>query len=98
MLDAQPRRRPATRFLLLVAATALLAACAHQPGVGPLMKAPGFWHGLLHGAIVPFSFVGSLFTEVRIYAWPNSGVWYDLGFLVGIGIWGGAGRAASRRR
>ena len=97
MHDARPPAPRSTRLLLLAGATVLLAACAHQPGVGPMMKAPGFWPGLLHGVIAPFSFVGSLFTDVRMYAWPNDGVWYDFGFLLGLGVWGGAGRAACKR-
>ncbi len=84
------------RLLIVVVGAALFAACAHQPGVGPYMDAPGFLPGILHGLIAPFAFVGSLFTKVRMYAWPNSGVWYDLGFLIGLGAWGGAVR--SRRR
>ncbi len=92
MLD--PRTRAGTSLLALALAAALLAACAHQPGAGPYVSAPGFLHGLLHGIIAPFAFVGSLFTDVRMYAWPNRGVLYDLGFLIGIGIWGGAARRA----
>lgn len=83
-----------TPLLLLALAAALLAACAHQPGVGPYIEAPGFFHGLLHGIIAPFAFAGSIFTDVRMYAWPNRGVWYDFGFLLGIGVWGGAVRRA----
>lgn len=38
----------------------------------------------------------SLFNdEVRMYAFPNDGRWYDFGFLLGISCWGG-GVAASR--
>ncbi len=83
------------RLLLVVLAFAALAACAHQPpplGVGGV---PGFWSGLGHGLIAPIAFVVSLFTDVRMYAFPNSGVWYDFGFLLGIGVWGGG--AAARR-
>ncbi len=56
------------------------------------MKAPGFWHGLVHGLVAPFAFVGSLFTDVRMYAWPNRGPWYDFGFLLGIAVWAGGAR------
>jgi len=51
--------------------------------------------GLVHGAIILFSFIGSLFTDVRIYAFPNSGVMYDLGFLMGaVAAIGGSGAGA----
>jgi hypothetical protein len=36
--------------------------------------------GLLHGFLMMFSFIGSLFTDVRIDAFPNSGGWYDFAF------------------
>lgn len=87
------RTRALPAVLLLVG---LAVGCAHQPGIGAYLEVPGFWSGLWHGVIVPFSFVGSIFTDVRIYAWPNGGVWYDLGFLLGVGAWGGGGAAATR--
>ena len=61
----------------------ILAACAHQPppGDGPL---PGPFMGLLHGYISPFALIASPFTPVRIYQFPNSGILYDLGFIIGI--------------
>ena len=81
---------------LLVAAA--LAGCAVQPPGQP--GAPGFWNGLLHGAVAPIAFVVSLFDDdVRMYAFPNSGRWYDFGFLLGfLVIWGGSGAAANGRR
>tara|TARA_R110000744_G_scaffold112969_1_gene211739 strand:+ start:112 stop:396 length:285 start_codon:yes stop_codon:yes gene_type:complete len=46
----------------------------------------GFWSGLWHGMITPFSWVGSLFSnEIAIYAYDNNGGWYDFGFILGIG-------------
>ena len=32
---------------------------------------------ILHGAVAPFALVAGLFTDTRIYAFPNSGLWYD---------------------
>ncbi len=47
--------------------------------------------GLVHGVLTPIAFVGSLLVyEMSIYAFPNSGGWYDLGFLIGLTAWGGA--------
>jgi hypothetical protein len=60
-----------------------IAACATQPSPG---AAPGFFMGMLHGLFAPFSLVGSLFWDVRIYAFPNSGFGYDLGFVLGFGF------------
>jgi hypothetical protein len=78
----------------VLAASALLAACATQPSPAP-GDAPGFWLGLLHGAIAPFSLIASFFYDVRMYAFPNSGWWYDFGFFLGIaGAAGGGARYA----
>ena len=69
-------------FPLLAAAT--LAACARQPAVyAP--DAPGFWWGILHGLISPVSLLAGIVSDVRIYAFPNSGLVYDLGFMLGAG-------------
>lgn len=87
--------------LMAVAGMVLLSACATQAGIVPPPAVPGFWMGLVHGAIAPFSLIGHLFnSEVRIYAAPNSGGWYDFGFLIGLSVvWGGGGAgAASHRR
>jgi hypothetical protein len=86
-----------TRTGLLALATVLLVAgCASQPMIEP--GARGFFPGLWDGAIAPISFLVSLFdSTVRIYAYPNSGLWYDFGFLLGLTCWAG-GSHASRRR
>jgi len=85
------------RAVVLLVASALLTGCATQPSVSP-SDVPGFWLGLLHGAIAPFSLIASLFYDVRIYAFPNSGWWYDLGFFLGIaGTAGGGGVTYARQ-
>ena len=88
------------RRLLITAATVgailLLGSCASQPA--GVEGAPGFWMGLLNGLVAPIAFVISLFNdEVRMYAFPNSGRWYDFGFLIGLSTWGGGGAAAANR-
>ncbi len=70
--------------LLLAAALLCLAGCAHQPSPLPFGHPPGFLLALWHGLVAPIALVGSLFTDVRIYAFPNAGGWYDLGFLIGL--------------
>ena len=75
---------------LILATTLTLVACATQP-IPTAYDPPGFFLGLLHGAIAPIAFIGSLFADIRMYAFPNNGSWYDFGFLLGIGIiWGSA--------
>lgn len=89
---------PSKRLLVFLAACGialLIQGCATQPppaGFDP----PGFLSGLLHGFLILFGFIGSLFTDYRIYAFPNSGGWYDFGYLLGaMTFLGGGGASAS---
>ena len=90
----QPRTRRIAYFALLSLALLLVSSCAHQPEPSAY-EPPGFWMGLLHGFLILFSFIGSLFADVRIYAFPNSGVWYDFGFLLGASAFLGGGGASA---
>jgi hypothetical protein len=57
----------------------------------------GFFSGLWHGFIILFSLVGKLFgADIGIYAEHNTGFTYWLGFIIGIGGFGGGGSAARR--
>jgi len=56
----------------------------------------GFWYGFWHGITLPFSWIGSLFSdEIAIYAIYNNGGWYDFGFFLGVG---GIGTSAASSR
>ena len=84
-----------------VAMMLVFGACtATQPHVaGPITDdaIPGFWRGFWQGFIAPISFIVSLVSdEVRVYAFPNSGRWYDFGFMLGIGGFSGGLFAGSR--
>lgn len=90
-LPAKARTAAALTTLLL------LAACAHQIPATAQPGAPGFFLGLVHGYIIIFSFIGSLFSDtISIYAVPNNGGWYNFGFALGAGAFGGS--TASIRR
>jgi len=69
--------------LLLILTIA--SSCADQADV--VVSDPyGFFSGLWHGIITLFSFIGSLFSDdIAVYACNNTGGWYDLGFLIGVG-------------
>lgn len=69
--------------------TGLLGGCAEQPPPAAI-DAPGFLSGLLHGFVIVFSLIGSIFLDVRIYAFPNTGFSYDLGYLMGASVFLGA--------
>ena len=52
--------------------------------------------GLFHGFCIVLSLITSYFTDVRICAFPNSGGFYDLGFVTGAVLFLGGGGASSR--
>ena len=57
----------------------------------------GFWAGLWHGIIAPFTFLISLFVEgVSIYETNNNGPWYEFGFLLGMSVCAGGTDASAR--
>ncbi len=97
--------RNAFVVVLLVMALLALSGCAAGPNA--LVNTPdeagrvaGFWQGLWHGIIAPVTFVISLFSDtVHVFETHNNGNWYVFGFLLGLtAVWGGGGRASSRRR
>ena len=98
--------RKASIIGLLLLVLFLFTACVAGPN--EFVNTPdsdgetaGFWRGLWHGFIAPFTFIISLFTDsVHVYEVHNTGGWYDFGFLLGASIifGGGGGGAASRRK
>lgn len=73
-------------WFLIIGMVVFIAGCATQPTPGAF-DPPGFLMGIVHGFIMLFSFIGSIFLDVRMYAFPNSGVMYDFGYLIGIFLW-----------
>ncbi len=46
---------------------------------------PAFFSGIWHGLLAPWSLIARLFMDdVAMYAVPNTGWFYDAGFLIGI--------------
>jgi hypothetical protein len=96
MKNILARKRNRILGLLIISGAALiLASCATQPHPSTY-DPPGFFSGLLQGFLILFSFIGSLFTDYRIYAFPNSGGWYDFGFLIGAVMFLSGGGASAR--
>jgi hypothetical protein len=96
--ETTPSQKWPAGLLMLALLVVALSGCAHQPP-SALPGVPGFFHGLLHGFLILASLVGSVFTDVRVYAFPNSGFTYDLGFLIGAAaVLGGSAHSARRRR
>ena len=96
-----------TLFAVILISMMMLAISGCAAGPNELVNIPdeegevaGFWQGLWHGFVSPFTFLISLFSDtVHIYEIHNNGGWYNFGFLFGASIFfGGSGRGAARRR
>lgn len=82
-------------LIAVVIGALLLASCATQPSPDAY-DPPGFFLGLIHGFTALFALIGSIFWDVRIYAFPNGGGLYDLGFVLGSAIFfGGVGGSSA---
>jgi hypothetical protein len=90
MLSRKLARRGAIviRLLALLACSAVLTGCATQ-AASHSSDPPGFLMGFLHGLLALPSLIGSFFWDIRVYAFPNGGRWYDAGFVLGAGIFFG---------
>lgn len=82
-------------LLLLTIIVFFLSSCADVTNINECVKNEpyGFWGGLWHGFISPWSFIGSLiWDDIAMYAVNNTGGWYDFGFVLGSGILFGSSR------
>ena len=94
-------------FFALLISLLILGVTGCTAGPNEMVNSPdeegkiaGFWQGLWQGAISPFTFIISLFSDaVYVYEIHNNGGWYNFGFLLGASIiFGGSGGGAARRR
>ena len=88
------------KLLLFTIIILCFSSCADvSPNIQECVNenAYGFWGGLWHGIIAPFSFIGSLFfDDIAFYAYNNNGAWYNFGFVLGAGILGFGGSQSSK--
>lgn len=88
------------KILILIIAALLITGCADSVSFEQAsnMSPVGFLHGLWHGMIMLFSFIGSLFSDdIAVYAIYNNGGWYDFGFLLGLGAFAGGSTSGSSK-
>ena len=85
-------------MFLIVLSLVLLSACV--PGSDMFVgedNTAGFFMGVWHGWIAPFSLIFGFFNDTsRIYEPNNTGWWYDFGFYMAI-ISGFGGFSLSRK-
>jgi hypothetical protein len=84
-------------LILVIAAAFIFTGCATQ-SFENIGNPPGFIKGVIHGFILLFSFIASLFTDYEIYAFPNAGGWYNFGYLIGVMLFFGGGGAGAKRK
>ncbi|MBM4436209.1 MAG: hypothetical protein FJ029_03020 [Actinobacteria bacterium] len=80
----RPRARWSSVFLFLTLTFAVVA-CGFV-GSEPISAwdPPGFFHGVWHGLLAPWTLIVRFFLPIKMYAVPNSGWFYDCGFLIGV--------------
>lgn len=92
-------RHGAASILACTLISLLVLGCAAGDPRFTVDAPAGFWHGLWHGMISWVTLVIGLFSDqVRVYELDNTGGWYDLGFLLGIGCICGGGSRSYRRK
>ena len=68
----------------IVAIIVMISGCAQ--GCDSTSEPSGFWVGLAHGLTCVISLIVKIFNpDFMVYSLNNSGLWYDLGFLMGAG-------------
>ena len=71
--------------LSIFTALFLLSACTPGSSRYSDVEKAGFFSGIWHGWIAPFTlFVGIFNKSVRIYEIYNTGWWYDFGFYIAV--------------
>jgi hypothetical protein len=87
-------------LLIVSVALILLSSCAHKVDVSNCInnQSPyGFWGGLWHGIISPFSLISMIWSDNVMYSPNNNGGWYAFGFALGAGILGfGSSKAKTK--
>jgi hypothetical protein len=85
-------------IVVIAGLAVVLTGCVPGDGVSTANNKAGFFSGIWHGWIAPFSLIYSLFNhDISIYEVNNIGWWYDFGYYIAV-ISGFGCIAFSRRR
>ncbi len=72
-------------LLMFLVFIMLLSSCVPGGGHYNPVKPAGFFSGIWHGWIAPFTLILSIFNKsISIYEPFNTGWWYDFGFYISI--------------
>lgn len=73
------------RITIIAGLLLLLISCIPGDGSASTGDEAGFFSGIWHGWIAPFSLIISIFNkDISIYEVYNTGFWYDFGFYAAI--------------
>ena len=75
--------RPRLISILLILAVAPIG-CGFAGSPATSYNQPGFFAGIWHGLLAPYTLIIRIFLDIQMYAVPNSGWLYDCGFLIGV--------------
>ncbi len=85
-------------IVLLVLAMLFIGSCVSGDGSRSSNDPAGFFSGIWHGWVAPFSLIWGFFNRhVRVYESNNVGWWYDFGFYIAV-ISGFGGLSLTRRK
>lgn len=70
-------------FVLVIPLSASASAFV-EAGQYSSYNPAGFFSGVWHGLLAPYTLIVRLVSNIEMYAIPNTGWFYDAGFLVGI--------------
>lgn len=99
------KKNATSLVLIALPLLVVVGAASCVAGPNPMLNTPstggdvaGFWMGVWHGIICPFTFVISFFKpgSLSFYETHNNGAWYNFGFLLGFGLVVRSGGASAR--
>ena len=79
------KKRIAILFITSVVVLLALSGCIPGDGSYTATKTAGFFWGIWHGWLAPFSLIIGIFDKnIRLYEINNKGWWYDFGSYIAI--------------
>jgi len=76
-------KAPTRRWLLV--STLLLVVLVLLIALPNITNAPpSFLLGIWHGLLAPWTLLARIYTPIQMYACPNPGTPYDVGFIIGV--------------
>lgn len=90
--------------IAMLIATVVITGCATHYTADTAANPYGFLYGIWHGIVFPLALVANLISwvasllgisfldSIQLIGRPNTGIWYYVGFALGLGAYGGTAR------